>query len=130
MAEPQTEQESGALRRQNLGGDGAVARQDKARPTQRVTVPCDVYENDDEYLLIADMPGLGAEECEVVIRGDRLELKGIRTLGDDQICYERSFAMPHNAETQDISASYKDGIVRVTIAKTQDSRPRRIPVRG
>jgi HSP20 family molecular chaperone IbpA len=107
MAEPQTGQESVALRRQNVGGDGAVTRQDQetAHPTQRVTVPCDVYENDEEYLLVADMPGLGAEECEVVIRGDRLELKGMRTLGDQSISYERSFSMPHNAETKDVSAS-------------------------
>lgn len=124
MADPQ---ESAALQRPS--GDGSVAQR-QPKMAQRVTVPCDIYENDVEYLILADMPGLESDQCDLVVRGDRLEMHGERMIGDQQFVYERSFAMPQNADTKEISATYKDGVFRVTAAKTQESRPRKIAVHG
>lgn len=127
MAEPQ--QESGIQRRERAEPSAPVEGQ-RLRPPQRVTVPADIYENDNEYLIIADMPGLAKDDFEVVVRGDRLELRGMRMVGNEQLNYERSFALPQNADTQNIAADYRDGVVKVTVPKTQESRPRRIPVRA
>jgi HSP20 family protein len=135
MARTETPQTPQAPQTQQAG-ESAVTRSptqtrpQQDRPAQRVTFPCDVYENDHEYLLIADMPGLETEQCDLVIRGDRLEIRGSRTMDEEPILYERTFTMPHNADTKEITASYKDGVVRVTIAKTQESRPRKIQVHG
>jgi len=133
--QPPTAQQQSQAQQPQAQDPTALQRQPGAEPTrtqqlsvQRIIVPCDVFENDNEYLVLADLPGLDTENFDFIVRGDRIELRGERIAGDQRIVYERSFALPNNADPNDIEANYRDGVARITIAKTQESRPRRIPV--
>jgi HSP20 family protein len=98
---------------------------------QKIALPCDIYENDDEYLVIADAPGVSGSGLDVTVHGDRLTVRGERSGGDGQrTTYERVFTLPQNAEQSAVTASARDGVVKLRIPKTANSKPRRIEVRA
>jgi HSP20 family molecular chaperone IbpA len=95
----------------------------------KVALACDIYENDDEYLVIADAPGVSGSGLDVTVHGDRLTVRGERSHGEARSIYERVFTLPQNADQGAVSAEARDGVVRLHIPKTADSKPRRIEVR-
>ena len=95
-----------------------------------VALACDIYENDDEYLVIADAPGVSGSGLDVTVHGDRLTVRGERSERNGaRTAYERVFTLPQNAEQSAVSAVARDGVVQLHIPKTADSKPRRIEVR-
>jgi len=111
-----------------------------ARPLPRVAPPIDVYQLDGAYVLLADVPGLRAEDLEVTcerqvlkLRGNARRSQGTGTLihqefGD--VCYERTvtFAEPINGEA--IKATLAQGVLRIVVPGQPAAQPRRIPVAG
>jgi HSP20 family molecular chaperone IbpA len=103
--------------------------QEPAR-ARRVPFACDIYENDDEYLILADLPGVSTERLEAMVHGDRLSVRGTRTTQDVDLTYERMFTLPQNADVNAVDATIQHGVLRIRVPKTQESKPRRITVRG
>jgi HSP20 family protein len=97
---------------------------------RKVALTCDIYENDDEYLVIADAPGVSGSGLDVTVHGDRLTVRGERS-DQNGACtlYERVFTLPQNADQSALSATARDGVVQLHIPKAADSKPRRIEVR-
>jgi HSP20 family protein len=120
----QIEPQKGALQQQ---------KQQQLQRPQRVyerTIPCDVFENEVCYLILADIPGVSRDNLHVDVQGNNLILRAERMLGDEQTLFERRFLLPDSADVDQINASLNNGVVRVEIQKTQKSRPRRIEIKG
>jgi len=110
------------------------------RPLPRVAPPIDVYQADGSFVLLADVPGLRAEDLEITCERQVLKLRGNarrsqvagqlihQEFGD--VCYERTvtFAEPINGEA--ISATLANGVVRIVVPSHPAAQPRRIPVAG
>jgi len=111
-----------------------------ARPERaaRTTSPrVDIYETEKAFVLLADMPGVGAGGLDVVTEGDELIIHGRVErpasppdyqefeLGD----YHRAFALTEDLDTGGISATLRDGVLRVEIPKSPGVQPKKIPVR-
>ena len=88
--------------------------------------PVDVYENDAELLLVADVPGVAQGGAEVTLEQDRLivEAKG----GARQ--YRRELIVPPSIDPEKISASIKAGVLTVHLPKRAQYQPRQIEVRS
>ena len=104
-----------------------------------ITPRVDISETGEAVLIVADMPGVAAEGVDVRIHGDLLSLRGTsRAVEPDTFqaiwreyapCdYERSFRLGHAIDGERISASAKDGVVRVTLPKRASAQPKRIAV--
>jgi len=121
---------------QPLTGERALPRmREQTAPSgpvrsRKVPFACDIYENEDEYLVIADLPGVGTDALEATVHAERLSVHGTRITNDAEIVYERSFTLPQNAEVSAVAVTMKNGILRITIPKTHESKPRRIEVRA
>lgn len=98
----------------------------------------DVYENKDEILVIADMPGARNESVNVQLDKDELTisaareggpegklLKGARRDGE----YRRTFVIPPGVNPEQISAEMSAGVLTVRLPKTAEMKPRTIPVK-
>jgi HSP20 family protein len=98
----------------------------------------DIYETDTAYVLLADMPGVMpdgldvlAEPHSLVIRG-RVDHPAITpeyqefTLGD----YHRTFTLTEDLDTDRMTATLRDGVLRVDIPKSARVQPKKIPVRA
>jgi HSP20 family protein len=108
------------------------------RPTS--APPVDVYENDDEILVVADMPGARSDSVTVKLEKDELYISAVREGagdGDGQLLaggrrdceYRRSFLIPRGVDPNGIAAEMSQGVLKVHLPKTADVKPRVIQVK-
>lgn len=119
----------------NPGNEGNV--QPAAR-RHMVAPPVDIFENRDEILLLADLPGVPKDALRVTWDADQLSIEGRRprlegrpmmaALGDLE--YARTFKVPAGIEVNRISASLDQGVLRVRLPKAEAVRPREIKIQG
>lgn len=91
----------------------------------------DVKETDKEILVTAEMPGMKKEDIKVEVQDNTVTLRGERTMEEKKDTdkfhlversygsFERSFELPDSADAEQISASYKDGVLHLKIPKTE-----------
>ncbi|BDD89235.1 Hsp20/alpha crystallin family protein [Desulfofustis limnaeus] len=108
-----------------------------ARRIRTVMPPVDIYENDDEILLHAEMPGVTKESVKINIDNGNLSLSGVRKLDQvgaatwqefSDVEYERTFAVPQNIEVTKVKAELKDGILCLHLPKAESAKPRVIEI--
>ena len=92
----------------------------------RIVPKVDVYENDDEYLVIADVPGVTQDALNVSFARGELTLEG--TNGDR--VYRRAFTVPDGIDGTSIGAEMVNGVLSVHLPKAPEVKPRRIQVRA
>jgi HSP20 family protein len=100
----------------------------------------DVYENQDELLLVADLPGAAKETMNVNLDKGLLTIEarrpegaspGTLVAGEHQPRdYHRAFAMPQGIDGSKIDARLANGILRVRLPKSDAHKPRRIDVKA
>jgi len=107
----------------------------------RVWAPTvDMYETKDEVVVTADLPGLNEKDIHLSITSDLLNLKGERhwnqQLKDDSHYrserwfgkFERSLQLPVPVQADRVKASYRDGVLTISLPKTEEIRPREIKI--
>jgi HSP20 family molecular chaperone IbpA len=102
----------------------------------------DVFENDSSITLLADLPGVPREQLHVRVDGESLVLEATATIsagladmelvyGEAQIpTYRRQFSLSRELDTSRIEAQLRDGVLKLTIPKADEARPRRIQVQA
>lgn len=121
----------------NVENTERVAEAVGERPV--VAPPVDIYENQDELLLVADVPGVKAEGLNVRLEKDVLVLEakrevqesgGVVALGYRPADYARTFLVPRGIDGGKIEASLSNGVLRVRLPKSESVKPRRIEVKA
>ena len=117
----------------------AVADSEK---TSSVTVqpPVDILETDDEYLLLADLPGVQPQDVDVRFENGELLLHGKRSASHKDkrpafwehgaTHYHRVFRLNENVAADRIHAELNAGVLTVHLPKVEAAKPRRINVKG
>jgi HSP20 family molecular chaperone IbpA len=113
-----------------------------SRPTNDVrpssAPPADVYESDDEILVVADMPGARPESVTVKLDKDELFVSAIRESSvTGQLLfgarrdgeYRRTFLIPDGVDANRIEAEMSAGVLRVRLPKGSTLKPRVIEVK-
>jgi HSP20 family protein len=102
------------------------------RPLREVRPAVDVYENTDELLMLADMPGASAESVSIRVENALLTLQAQRIANDGQatLQYYRAFQVPDSVDPEGISAELKQGVLHVQLKKHERAKPRVIPIRS
>ena len=100
----------------------------------------DIYETPEEVVLVMDMPGVCFDCAHVNIVDDELVVTGHVTHGEDQDDYvlyreydvghyHRHFGLPELIDRGSIDASMANGVLAITMPKTEQAKPRRIPIK-
>jgi len=121
--------------------DTFFGRSAQADPPERSWVPAaDMYETKDELVIKADLPGMSDKDVQVSITGGLLSLKGQRVepevVSPEQYFrgerwtgrVERTFQLPIPVQTDKVRASYRDGVLTVTLPKVEAVKPREIKI--
>lgn len=112
---------------------------EKAREIRTAVPAVDIYENDDEILVHADMPGVAKEDVSVNIDNGTLSLSGIRRFDSDgaanwteflDVEYVRNFSIPQSINTERVEAALKDGVLELHLPKSESARPKRIEIKA
>jgi len=116
----------------------SVADPFQAYPFPAVNIWADRGEN---MLAIAELPGITAQDVDISIQGNNLRLSGSRQqeeLREHQECHRRerncdSFArtirLPFHVDEDKVEASFKNGILRITLPRSEETRPKKIAVK-
>ena len=90
-------------------------------------------ENEKEYYLTMDIPGMSKDDIEVTFDSNLLKISGQRK-SDKYDAYEygkmeRTFSVPNNVETNKISANIDNGVLKVLLPKAKSSLGRKITIK-
>ncbi len=110
---------------------------EKTRELPSVRPLVDIFENDSEILLHADMPGVVKEDISINMDNGKLYLSGIRHMekvgavnweefGDLE--YTRTFSVPQTIDVAKVSADLIDGVLKLHLPKSEAAKPRRIEI--
>ena len=101
----------------------------------------DIYENKDQIVLEAELPGMKREDFDVSVENNIITLRGERHFEkkEDSDNYHRveraygsftrSFTLPNTVSSEGASADYSNGVLRVTIPKREETKARRIEIK-
>ena len=102
----------------------------------------DIVENDDAFLALADLPGLTKDDIEISVEDGMLsisgerksahtsdeESKGFKRLERAWGTFRRSFSLPQGVDLEKVSASFTDGVLTVTLPKTEIVKARKVDI--
>lgn len=87
----------------------------------------DVWENDAELLLVADLPGVAPDAVDVQLEDGELVIEGRRTKGR---AYRRAFALGDGFDLDKVAARHVNGVLELRLPKAAHKRTRKIEVRA
>jgi HSP20 family protein len=109
--------------------------QNPEKLAQRAAVapPVDIFENKDELLILADLPGVSRENLTVNFEKGRLSIEG-RLQGfaadEEPFDYRRSFVVPQGIDADKIAANLQNGVLRLSLPKPAAAKPRQIEIKS
>jgi HSP20 family protein len=101
----------------------------------------DIIEEEKEYLIKVELPEVQKDDVKVTVEGGTLNISGERKSEKEEKNrkfhrlerfygrFERSFTMPEDAEEGKVNAEFKDGVLRVHLAKSEKARPKQVEVK-
>ncbi|MBN2342828.1 MAG: Hsp20/alpha crystallin family protein [Deltaproteobacteria bacterium] len=106
--------------------NNAAIQQPQQTQVSSVTPPVDVYENENDLVFIADMPGVPKGGLDVQIENMELTMVG---KVNDAFEYRRSFKLPNTIDVDKVNASLKSGVLNITFKKAEAAKPKKIKVK-
>ena len=104
------------------------------------TPAVDIYETENEVVLKAELPEIDVKDISINAESNVLTLKGERKLSQETTeenyhriervygSFSRSFTLPSTVDITNISAKYRDGILRLVLPKKEESKPRQVSI--
>src|SRR5947209_20571035 len=102
----------------------------------------DIYENKDQIVLEAELPGMNREDFDLSVENNVITLRGERHFEkkDETDNYHRveraygsftrSFTLPNTISAEGATAEYQNGVLRVVLPKREETKARRIEIKG
>ncbi len=120
-----------------LFGNSLLNRESEGKPwSPRV----DITEDEQGYKIVADLPEVPKEAVKVTVEEGVLTVRGerkwekktentkVHLIERSYGSFSRSFRLPEDANGEKVSASYKDGVLTVTLPKAEEKKPKQIEV--
>jgi len=114
--------------------------EDSTIATSAWTPAVDIVENDNHFLIEADVPGVDPKDIEVSMENGVLTLKGEREseIKEEKEGYSRvershgsfyrRFSLPETADSENITAKSNKGVLKITVGKKETAKPKKITV--
>ncbi len=102
----------------------------------------DIFENKDQIVLEAELPGMKQEDFDLTIENNVITLRGERKFEKTEETdnyhrversygsFTRSFTLPQTVSAEEAKAEYSNGVLRVTLPKREEAKSRRIEISG
>lgn len=117
----------------------AASTAEQTKPGVLFTPAVDIYETEENIVLLADMPGVKNEDLVIDLRDNTLTLTGDvhapEAEGEQVLFHEygigryyRQFTLSEVVDQEKIDATLKDGVLHLTLPKAEKAKPRKIEV--
>jgi len=107
-----------------------------------VAMPIDMYQTENEVVVKTALPGVKPEDIDITITGDTLHIRG-ENKADEKIkredyiyqeqrygAFSRSITLPSGLDTDKAEAKFEDGILTLTIPKSEEVKPKSIKIKA
>ncbi|MDZ7680774.1 MAG: Hsp20/alpha crystallin family protein [Fodinibius sp.] len=114
--------------------DAVNARRDSFVPS------IDVSETDNQFMITAELPGMSKDDINISLENGRLAISGERSFKNEEQgrtfhrvetqygSFNRSFQLPDNISEDSIKATYEDGLLNISIDKSEDKVKKQIEI--
>ncbi len=104
------------------------------------TPAVDIYETENSLVVTAEIPGVSEKDIDVRIENNQLVIKGERKFEKETKeenyhriervygNFYRSFSLPNTVDHDKVKAEYKNGVLKITIAKKEEVKPKQIKI--
>jgi HSP20 family protein len=104
--------------------------------------PVDIFEGQDQLVIRAEVPGVQMKDMDVRIDNGALTLRGERKQDTDihganahrmervYGAFTRSFSLPTTVDAAKVTATYRDGVLEVTVPKAETAKPKSIEIKA
>ncbi len=111
------------------------------RKTREWLPSVDISETNDKLLVKAELPGLDSKDISVTMAGDMLTIKGEKKKESEEkdehhhcierYCgsFQRVFRLPAGVQADKVSASFKKGVLKIELPKTEESKKKQIEIK-
>ena len=101
----------------------------------------DVHESEEAYVFSAELPGLDKDDVSITLEKNVLTISGERKFEDEADRdnfrrieraygnFSRSFTLPSQVEQNKVSAEFKNGLMKITVPKAEQAKPRKIDIK-
>ena len=102
--------------------------------------PVDVYEDEHNLVLKLEVPGVEEKDLNVSVENNTLSIQGERKFEKEEKeenfhrierrygSFQRTFKLPNTVDAEKVDANYEKGILKITLAKRAEAKPRQINV--
>lgn len=102
----------------------------------------EIAENDDNFIINVELPGMKKQDVSIALQNDVLTLQGDKKVEKSDkghnynLCerhygkFIRSFRLPAQVNGEKIDASFKDGVLSLTLPKIEESKPKQIEIKS
>jgi HSP20 family protein len=100
----------------------------------------DIYETEHNIVLQMEVPGIDQKDLDIRIENNTITVRGERKFSKEVKeenfhrverrygAFQRSFSLPNTVNTENVAADYESGILKVTLAKRAEAKPKQIKV--
>jgi len=123
------------LRESYTGGD-----RDEALSTSSFAPAVDVYEDEHQVTLKIEVPGIDEKDIDVRVENNSLTVHGERKIENEEKeenyrrverqygSFTRTFTLPQTVDTDNVSATYDKGVLKISLPKKAEAKPKQIKV--
>jgi HSP20 family protein len=102
--------------------------------------PVDVYEDAHNITVQAELPGIQEKDLDIRLENNVLTISGERKMENEEQRenfhriersygrFTRSFTLPSTVDTEHVNAEFEDGVLKVTIPKLEEAKPKQIKI--
>jgi HSP20 family protein len=127
-------------RMNRLFHDSFADGREEALTTTAFAPPVDVYEDEHSVTLKIEVPGIDEKDIDVRVENNTLTVHGERKFEKDEKeenyrrverqygSFTRTFTLPNTVDTENVSANYDKGVLKIKLAKKAEAKPKQIKV--
>ena len=105
------------------------------------TPAVDIAEHDDQFVVKAELPGVNKDDVKITLENNILTIHGEKKQEKETKkenyhrversygSFQRSFTLPTTVKSNKIDASYKDGVLQISLPKAEEAKPKQIEVK-
>ena len=120
--------------------DWMAGRLDEGMARDRWNPVIDLYEKDDQFVIKAELPGVDKDNISVDLKDRTLTISGERShekeVKEENYYrqersfgkFKRAFTLPADVDPDKIKAEFKDGLLKIEVAKPEKEKPRQVTI--
>lgn len=98
-----------------------------------------VFNDGDDFVVVAELPGVKKEDLDIQVRGDTLRIRGRKTVAHAEGVsvhrreraageFDRTVTLPDDIDSAKVAAEYRDGVLTLRLPRAESAKPRTVAI--